>query len=245
MKDDHSSDGVQQQTSEQGPTIPSVDELSIPERQYPDGKAKQNGDVSRLEQGVERTNRLMVLLTAVMSVATLGGAIIAYCQWATAKSQFREDQRPYVISKAEPMPMIPGHRIEVKFRNGNYGKSPAIRSGGVGKVFFGLDALQQAERWMKEEAPNLILLRYQTILAPNTPASNVEARDTAVISDRPISAVELQVFLNTTNAIVAVMRQMYSDTNGREYWTDTCVTNLVTDSGQVRILDCNTINRIE
>lgn len=211
-----------------------------------DGKGQQENNVSRLEIGVERTNRLMVALTALMSAATIGGALVAYFQWKTAEIQFRQDQRPYVISVAAPRQLAPNQLIMVDFRNGNYGKSPAIKAGGAGKIFFGDDAMQRADRWFKDEAPHLVARRNETILPPNTPATHIEARRTTLISERPVSDVEFDALMRKDFSIVAVMRQAYLDTTGKEYWTDSCVSNLASrGSNEMAIVECNSHNHIE
>lgn len=132
----------------------------------------------------------------------------------------------------------------VDFRNGNYGKSPAVKVGGGGKVFFGADAMEQADRWFREEAPKLSVDRYQTILPPNTPASHVEARRTTVISERPVTDKELTTAMKNSFSIVAVMRQVYLDGDGSEYWTDSCVSNLTSGGGEMAIVECNSHNEV-
>lgn len=203
---------------------------------------QQNNDISRLKK---RVDFWIALLPTFMFIVAAGQAAVAYYQLETNRTQFHQDQRPYVMSIAAPSDFVPNQMLMVNFRNGNYGKSPAIEAGGAGKVFFGDDAMQQADRWFKDELPQAIAGRNRSILPPNTPASHVEARDTTLLSDRPVTGEELDALMKKSYSIVAVMRQAYRDTTGNEYWTDVCVANLVTGPNRMRIVECKNHNYVE
>ena len=60
----------------------------------------------------------------------IGYAVVTYCQWRDLKENFRNDQRPYVLStNAEPAadsPLLIGKLQFWQLQTANYGKSPAI-----------------------------------------------------------------------------------------------------------------------
>lgn len=243
MENNSPGNDVQQQPSEQSSAIPLRENPPVGMNYDQEGDRQRGNGISRLEKRVERTSRLMEYLTGLMLIVTFGGVAVAYTQLDTAKVQFSQDQRPYVISVAAPRLLAPDQLIMVDFRNGNYGKSPAIKVGGGGKVFFGDDALAQADRWFREDAPRLFARRNETVLPPNTPASHNEARRTTVTSDRPVGAEELGSLMRKPFSIVAVMRQVYLDSAGNQYWTDSCVSNLA-GSDEMAIVECNAHNDI-
>lgn len=202
--------------------------------------SQQESDIARLKK---RVDLWVTLLPTLMFIIATAGVGVAYYQLDITRAQFRQDQRPYVMSIAKPHLLTPGHLIMVDFHNGNYGKSPAIKVGGGGKVFFGDDALLHADKWFQDYAPLLFFQRNETILPPNTPASHVEARWATVTSDRPVSADELGMLMTKQYSIVAVMRQVYLDGAGNQYWTDSCVSNLA-GSSEMTLVECNAHNDI-
>lgn len=240
MENDPAADDIRQQNREQSSSAPLVDKPSMAEKDDCERNSKQENDISRLNKRVDFWVALLPTLAFVVAAAQ---AAVAYYQLETNRVQFRQDQRPYVISHAAPVFGYNQQRVMMNFRNGNYGKSPALEVGGAGKVFLGNDAMQQAERWVKDELPKVIAHRNKTVLPPNIPASHQEARDTTVQSDRRISLEEVSALLTTSFSVVAVMRQTYRDITGNEYWTDSCVANLVTgpNPDQRRIVECNTL----
>lgn len=244
MENDSATDEVRQQNFQKGLEVPLVDELPMAVIDDCDSNHQQKRDISSFKEWAQRDTRRMELLTGLIFVATLGQAIFAGFQWNTAQALFVKDQRPYVMSVADDGFSRNG-LLMMNFRNGNYGKSPAIEVGGAGKVFFGDDAMQQADRWVKNELPQVIVRRHRTILPPNTPASHAEARHTTVISDRAVSDEQFAALLQKSHSIVAVMRQAYRDTAGNDYWTDSCVSNLVVGPRLVRVVDCDSLNHVE
>lgn len=203
---------------------------------------QQDEDISRLKG---RVNLWIALLPTLAFIVAASQAAVAYYQLKTGRTQFFQDQRPYVMPRTGNSNFIPGQQLMVNFRIGNYGKSPAIEAGGAGKVFVGDDALQQADRWFSDELPQVIGRRNRTIIPPNTPASHADAADTTVLSDKPFTAAEIDALMKKSFSIVAVMRQAYRDTAGNEYWTDVCVSNLATGPNSMRIVECKTHNHVE
>lgn len=205
--------------------------------------------IANLENKSTDSNRWMVFLSALMVVITLGGVVVSAVQWKTTQSLFYQDQRPYLISLAQPRQLVPNQEVMLDFHNGNYGKTPALRAGGAGYIFFGDDALKRADEWFENEAPKVFSHRYETIIPQNTPASNIEARRTTVRSHRIVGEQELSALIKKDFSIVAVMRQAYLDRAGNEYWTDSCVANLATNMPitvvSMPVVECNTHNHIE
>jgi hypothetical protein len=94
-----------------------------------------------------------------------------------AREQFVKDQRPYVWSleytptKDAPH-IVANEKMWANISWVNYGKSPAIRAKGTGKIFVGPDAMQQADKWFASlgagplpSEPNA-----ETIIAPGIPS---------------------------------------------------------------------------
>lgn len=241
MNNQPTADDIRQQEPQQSPSATAFNQLHMSKEHDDERDRNQENDISSLKK---RVNLWIALLPTLMFIAAAGGVAVAYYQLEIARTQFHHDQRPYVISTATPRQLLPNQLVMVNFRNGNYGKSPAVRTGGGGKVFFGVNAMEQADRWFSEEAPKLFSLRYETILPPNTPASHVEARWTTVVSDRPVTAEEFHALFKTNYSFVAVMRQVYLDSVGNEYWTDSCVSNLASISDEMVIVECNSHNEI-
>lgn len=240
MKEQQSGQGVQQQPNQQGADIPfSVDQpSSIPtERIGRDSNESNVNNFVNLGRRISAAERLMIILTSVMIFVTIGGVSVAYLQWTAMrgqldemKSQFQRDQRPYVMSRVEPMPIAPNQEIMVNLRTGNYGKSPAIKAGGMANIFLGKDALERAYRWFDNEAPKVFAHRTETIIPPGTPASHLEAINNTVRIGRVIGENEFNYIMLNDFSVVMVMRQAYLDGVGNMYWTDLCVGRLVSNA---------------
>jgi len=142
----------------------------------------------------------MISLTAAITIITLFGVAVAYLQWTAMRdqmnemrSQFQRDQRPYVMpTKVEPFPFAAGKPIMVNLRWVNYGKSPAIKVSGRSAIFFGANALEQADRWFELiEASKPLTSIPERIVPPGVPTDLKEAEFSTLSSIKAITQKNL------------------------------------------------------
>lgn len=240
MKDQQSGQGVQQQPTQESGDIPfSVDQPSSVQTERISGDSNESNikNFENLGKRISAAEKLMIILTSVMIFVTLGGVSVAYLQWTAMrgqldemKSQFQRDQRPYVMSRVEPMPIAPNQEVMANLHTGNYGKSPAIKAGAIANIFVGKDALDRAYQWFDNEAPKVFAHRTETIIPPGTQSSHLEAVNNTVRMGRVIDENEFDYIMRNDFSIVMVVRQAYLDGVGNLYWTDLCVGRLVSNA---------------
>ena len=240
MKNDPAGDKIQQDPDQQAAEVPIPPDAPQSAETNSKSNEQKNTDIDILKNRLRSDEKWAFIFSGLIALASLINVGIAFFQLSAMRNQFQWDQRPYVISLSMPLVLIPNQRIMFDYLNGNYGKSPAIKAGGIAGIFLGDDALQRADLWFNNEAQKVFSRRNETIIPPNTPASNIEARRTTASSIRPVSDEELNSLMKKDFSIVVVMRQVYLDGAGNQYWTDSCISNLATGA----IVECNTHNEI-
>jgi hypothetical protein len=151
-------------------------------------------------------------------------------QFKLVSDQFIRDQRPYVtVAVIKPVVKV-GEPVMANLYWGNYGKSPAVHVRGIGRIFFGKDALQQADRWFQQMG-NKPLLGPETILTPGVPPDpehSPESSFSSLFSAKPISQEEFSFLMKHDFSAAVVAREEYYDIAGNRYWTDMCWTHFTT-----------------
>ena len=246
MKDQHSSQGIQQQPSQQGADVPfSVDHPSSTQTECVGGKDNEPNvnDFESLRERIRVDEKWMVYLTAALVIVSIGGVITSLLQWNTMRDQlnemrrqFTQDQRPYVMpTHVEVEQFTPGRQIIIKLRWVNYGKSQAIRTSGPFAILYGANALEQADRWFEIEAPKPRVSAPERVVPPGIPSNPLEAEFSTLVSPNAISQDEFDLLRRTNFSIAVVIRQVYFDVAGNRYWTDSCFSNL---AGSIAMPDC-------
>ena len=161
-----------------------------------------------------------------------------------AEKRFQIDQRPYLWeSSMKPLPLAVNQRVFFDLHYVNYGKSPAIRELGIGKVFFGKDALRQADKWFDKlgDKPLATPQTANGILPPGIPADPEKTVSrTTLQSDNILTNNDLAYLAIHDFAIVAVPRVDYFDAAGNFYRSDICVFQFASGA----IAHCRTHNEI-
>jgi len=139
------------------------------------------------------------------------------------RSQFQQDQRPYIIYTVVPTDLVPNAPIQVNLLLVNYGKSPAIKVRGTGNVFWGKDAMKQADEWFDAQAIKSLPSNVGTIIPPGV---IVNPQRITLTSASSISQSEFKVLTSTNFSIVVVTHHEYEDRSGNHYWTNSCYSRL-------------------
>src|SRR3989338_2860131 len=98
MKDQHSSQGIQQQPSQQGADVPfSVDHPSSTQTECVGGKDNEPNvnDFESLRERIRVDEKWMVYLTAALVIVSIGGVITSLLQWNTMRDQLNEMRRQF------------------------------------------------------------------------------------------------------------------------------------------------------
>jgi hypothetical protein len=109
-------------------------------------------DTERKEDTAQAKKNYVVQIVIAIAVAVY--AFLTFWQgWLLRKSinnnteQFRIDQRPYIwVGKLKPI-ISTNERLRADVVFVNFGKTPAIKRGGYGKIFWGKDAMEQSDKW--------------------------------------------------------------------------------------------------
>jgi len=142
------------------------------------------------------------------------------------QAQTRQDERPYVLVADLKPSFGPNIKIRADIFFANYGKSPALKVRGRGTIFFGPDAMKQADQWFRTEA----LKPYppkssSTIIPPGVPPESdigPGITRTTLFSARVASQEEFDYVRQHDFSAVIVVRQEYVDFAGDRYWTNGC-----------------------
>lgn len=179
------------------------------------------------------------------------------------KSQFQQDQRPYVVIddlvQATGSTITEGHFTFWNVSYSNYGKSPAIRCVLDMKMFIGspVDNLKAVDSWWVAEIEGRTFRGPESVLAPNgfgalppdtvpNPNSNEWQRRpkgqgySTAKSEGPLRIEDTLLIRTIFHALIVAGRMQYYDLAGRMYETDFC---LGTGPGGV-IGGCPTHNEI-
>lgn len=221
---------VDHDKDKQGPTAPLSDNLAVRIHEDSERHRKLEERIESLERA-STSNRWMVVLTGIAAFIALCGVAISYMQLRTTLNLFYQDQRPYVVLHVVPIQFEPNKPIIVDLYSGNSGKTPATRVGGNGHIFFGNDALIQAYHWFDTEADKIFTRRTETIIRPGvSPTNYTEAVRSTILTERIIDEKEFNSLIAKDFSIVVAFRSAYTDTAGKQYWTDICISYLASNA---------------
>lgn len=238
MENESSSQDIQQQSEQQCTDIPvMVDQPnSITTNTICEQGSKS--EVDFLKDRINAAEKWMIGLTGLIAFVSICAVGVAYLQWdvmggqlkemSNSRSQFQQDQRPYLIYGITPNTLVAGRPISVNISLGNYGKSPAVKVKGRGAIFLGVDAMKQADQWFELEAPKPLPTNVGTIVSPGTSATSEKPQFSTLTSSNVVSQQELDFLTNFDFSIVIVSRHEYFDIAGNRYWTDSCYSYLMT-----------------
>jgi hypothetical protein len=154
-----------------------------------------------------------------------------------AQNAFIMEDRPYVlIGKVHPEEDSKGNQTlttaspimwRVEFIN--YGKSPAVNSGGVGMAFFGPDAKKLAYAYMENMPMNSDKFGSMPNAGPDSivppggiPPPPEHPAYTTIVSDRLPTKDELIYVFSHEFSLYVAGRYFYTDLQGNRYSTDYC-----------------------
>jgi hypothetical protein len=145
------------------------------------------------------------------------------------RRNFVIDERPIVIAATIQPYVGVGMQIMADIYFGNYGKSPALKARGRGRIFFGKNAMHDAYEWFEGEARKPLtrsIVGTGVIMPPGAPsASEVEnhtAHFSTLFSDTVLTKEEFDFVMANDFSAVVVLREEYYDQWGNRYWTDAC-----------------------
>lgn len=159
-----------------------------------------------------------------------GAALDALHQMRT---NLETSERPYVLAGDIRSPYIAiGHRIKADVIWADYGRTPGLRVTTFGRIFFGPNALHQADRWFARihTTPPVGSPEF-TIIAPGVPTDLSKQSGltySTLTSHVPISQKEFEFVVNNNFSVVFVVGVNYFDLAGNRYWTDQCWSRLTT-----------------
>ena len=141
-----------------------------------------------------------------------------------AKENFQEDQRPYLWRlTSRAYPITDKQKISYDIFFANYGKSPAINERSVTNLFFGKEAMSQAESWFAKHGDTRLTGGSVGIVPPGIPPTIETVPSwTSAISNKIPSKDEVEYILKTDKSVVVVARVEYFDTGGNFYRSDMC-----------------------
>jgi hypothetical protein len=155
-------------------------------------------------------------------------------QVETSRQQFATSERPYVNvvgSKYVKGPEPEDHRVYIDLWFVNYGRSPALHVIGTGRIFYGADAMTQADIFFSE-----IQITHggrrtweggsSLILPPFLPSDIEKLPRTTLFTQEPLGPEDTALMHTRLGQIVAVDHVEYKDRAGNTYQTDFCAESL-------------------
>jgi len=110
----------------------------------------------------------------------------------------------------------------------NYGKQPALRAKGAGKLFVGPTAMQQADKWFEWLGNGPIVFNTpdgDNVLPPIIPSDPKKpiGNTSTVETDNVLKPEDVKYILRHDESIAIVFRMQYFDSFGNRYWSDICL----------------------
>jgi hypothetical protein len=153
--------------------------------------------------------------------------------------QFQINQRPYVwtTNMRPKISIVAGQRMWANIAMADYGKSPALRTRIIGKIFIGTTAKSDAASWFSSLGENAFVDSEQSelVVPPGIPSTFApETKDNSgggfggggfftVMSDHVLGQPDVDYILRTEESAVIVARLQYFDGFGNRYWSDVCM----------------------
>jgi hypothetical protein len=234
---------------------PEIERRHNSERKDDDAthKAEREEDAGR--------ERKKMWLEGLTLAAVLGYAFIAAWQgFLTRESidnnskQFQIDQRPYIwtTNKTPYLHAEAGQKMWANIEAVNFGKSPALKTRFIGKLFFGPSAGSDADKWFDLiggrpiDDPNhteivvppgiASVFPRQSEIAQKPenekPKLNLEEIPAGgfggggfftVLSDNVLKQSDVDYILGNDESMRIVVRIQYFDAYGNRYWTNVCL----------------------
>jgi hypothetical protein len=107
-------------------------------------------------------------------------------------------------------------------------------------IFIRNDALAQADKWFKDQAPKFPKTGPERFVPPGILPNIIDMEFSSIYSRRLFSQEEFMLMPRLNGYVVVVIRQDYLDAFGTRYWTDSCFSNF----GDQAIPDCPEHNEI-
>lgn len=187
----------------------------------------------------EQTDKLIAQVTAQAKAANRL-AEIANESLDETRRQFQRDQRPFLVPNMVPRPGVTDSKIAVDIHMINYGKTPALRTGGLVAIFSGADALSKADKWFEREAPKAFGVKGELIVPQGIPPTPEFQKYLTLEGNKLADQEDFISLLDKDMTIAVVGRFIYFDTAGNRYWTDLCYSNLATKA----VLTCPKHNEV-
>jgi hypothetical protein len=169
-------------------------------------------------------------------------------QVETSRQQFAASERPYVnvVHYEYPKRNDPeDHRVHIDLLIINYGRSPALHVIHVGRIFYGQNAMTQADTFFSELG--LTHGGHRTweggsslILPPFSPSDIENLPRTTLVTQEPLGPEDTALMHTRLGQIVAVDHMEYKDLAGNTYQTDFCAESLPSGA----ISNCPTHNEM-
>lgn len=178
-----------------------------------------DGQLDEMRSNGKQTDKLIAQVTEQAKAANRL-AEIASTSLAENRQQFQSDQRPYIISNIVPVIPTEGAPLSGRVSVVNYGKTPALKVGTYTSIFFGRDAMKQADRWFAAERNQRFDTEIGTSIPPGIPVGL--SREIPSSSEKSVTREDIDLIMHNDTAVVLVARHLYFDTVGNSYGTDSC-----------------------
>lgn len=196
---------------------------------YSNASQEQNRKVNTTENRLTRKEVLELLFSGLVTIATIGSAVVAALQWTAMNKQLVESRkatqrqvRPYVLSDVVPLPPKVGTPIRIKYNVINYGQSPALKTQVFAAAFYGETAMEEAAAWMKKPENSITETEGGQIIPPGIPTVEGRRSFFHVETNKPLTKNDLVRLREKPNLIVTVSRFLYRDSFGDTYGTQNC-----------------------
>ncbi|MGA3373235.1 MAG: hypothetical protein ABSC48_15885 [Terracidiphilus sp.] len=184
-------------------------------------RAKQKQDDSHNNK-TRLINSLTLVAVIIYASLTAWLVCLSRDNLHTTKEFFQRDQRPYIfatkiddaiLSQTGP-PDFLEKRLAGHIWYYNFGKSPALHVRKEGWIFYGSDALKQADGWFTQVGGKGDLQAQVSNFVETVLMQGEDPVNTIVLSQSTPPSVQVQY--------VVAMRIRYQDTFGNQYWSDVC-----------------------
>ena len=156
--------------------------------------------------------------------------------------QFQIDQRPYVWTTNMRffLKIEAGQPMCANIPMANYGKSPALKTKTIGKIFIGPTAKVDADIWFDTRneksfdvpgiSETVVLPGTPSLIPPDTkeiPTGGLGGWFFTLTGDKVLTQADVDYILNTDESAVIVVQFEYFDAFGNRYWSDLCTSRFV------------------
>jgi hypothetical protein len=157
-------------------------------------------------------------------------------------TQFQIDQRPYVwdsnVTDPANVKIEAGQKMWINISLINFGKAPALRSKGVAKIFFGNNALQDADEWFAALGEKPLPddpSDTGIVVPPGIPSGEITTKSAfggggyfTPMSDKVLTQEDVNYILHSNEAVAIVVHIQYFDAYNTRYWSNFCLSRFDT-----------------